>query len=101
MHALRHELFATLIVDDLRNCIRKLLMFGIARSWSANTVTLHHPASSKPEQRSQAPTERRHLSVRRGTEIRPLKFPSGKQPTVLQQENPVLNQRVVEKQVGQ
>ena len=100
MHALRHKLLATLIVDDLCNRIRELLMFGIAGSRGANAVTLHHPASAKPEQGSQAPTQRRHLSVRRGTEIRSLKLPSRKQPAVLQQENPILNQGVVEKEVG-
>src|ERR1700682_3240645 len=87
MHALGHELLATLIVDDLCNRVRKLLMFGIARSRGANAVTLHHPAPAQSEQRSQASAERRHLSVRRGTEIRSLKLPSHKQPAVLQQEN--------------
>src|SRR5882672_5574329 len=85
MHAFRHELFATLIVDDLCNRIRELLMFGIAGSWGANAVTLHHPASAKSEQGSQPPAERRHLSVCRRTEVRALELPSRKQPAVLQQ----------------
>src|SRR6267142_1952926 len=68
MHALGHELLATLIVDDLCNGIREFLMFGIAGSRGANAVTLHHPPSAKPEQGSQAPAQCRHLSVRRGTE---------------------------------
>src|SRR5258706_6237610 len=50
MHPFGHELFTPLIVDDLCNGIRELLIFGIARSWSANAVTLHHPASAKSEQ---------------------------------------------------
>ena len=75
-------------------------MFGIAGSRGANAVTLHHPASTKPEQGSQAPTQRRHLSIRCGTEIRPLKLPSCKQTAVLQQKHPILNQGVVEKEVG-
>src|ERR1700674_3623157 len=92
MHALGHELLATLIVDDLCNRIWELLMFGIAGSWGANAVTLHHPATAKSEQCSQAPAERRHLSVCRRTEIGSLKLPSRKQLAVLQQYNPVLNQ---------
>src|ERR1700687_127417 len=51
MHALGHELLTTLIVDDLCNRIRELLMFGIARSRGANAVTLHHPAPAQSEQR--------------------------------------------------
>src|SRR5882762_1594522 len=101
MRALGHELLATLIVDDLCNRIRELLIFGIPGSRGTNAVTLHHPASAEPEQSSQAPTQRRHLSVRRGTEIRSLKFPGCKQPAVLQQENSVLNQGVVQKKVSQ
>src|ERR1700674_5872920 len=85
MHAFRHELLTTLIVDDLCNRIRELLMFGIAGSWRANAVTLDHPAPAKSKQRSQSPAERRHLSVCRRTEIRSLKLPSRKQPAVLQQ----------------
>src|ERR1700730_10051296 len=100
MHALGHELLATLIVDDLCNRIRELLIFGIPGSRGTNAVTLHHPASAEPEQSSQAPTQRRHLSVRRGTEIRSLKFPGCKQPAVLLQENSVLNQGVVQKKVS-
>src|SRR6202030_1383382 len=84
MHALGHELLATLIVDDLCNRVRELLILGIARSRGANAVTLHHPAPAQSEQSSQASAERRHLSVRRGTEIRSLKLPSRKQPAVLQ-----------------
>src|SRR6266478_3918797 len=75
MHALGHELLATLIVDDLCNRVRKLLIFGVTGSRGANAVTLHHPASAKAEQGSQASAQRGHLSVRRGTEIRSLKFP--------------------------
>src|SRR6266849_5041434 len=75
VHAFRHELLATLIVDDLCNRIRELLMFGIAGSWGANAVTLHHPATAKSEQCTQAPAERRHLSVCRRTEIGSLKLP--------------------------
>src|SRR5208282_5976755 len=101
MHALRHELLATLIVDDLCNRIRELLMLGIAGCRGANTVTLHHPASAKPEQSSQSSAQRRHLSVRSGTEVRSLKFPSCKQTSILQQENPVLNQGAVEQKVGE
>src|SRR5467141_3807178 len=80
MHSFRHELLATLIVDDLCNRIRELLMFGIAWSRGANAVALNHPAPAKSEQCSQAPAQRRHLSVRRRTEIRPLELPSRKQP---------------------
>src|SRR5882672_8371950 len=83
MHAFRHELLATLIVDDLCNRIRELLMLGIAGSRGANAVTLHHPAPAKSEQGSQAPAQRRHLSVRCRTEIGPLEFPGRKKPTVL------------------
>src|ERR1700676_5715827 len=54
MHALGHELLATLIVDDLCNRIREFLMFGIPGSRGTNAVTLHHPPSAKPEQGSQA-----------------------------------------------
>ena len=100
MHALGHELLATLIVDDLCNRVRELLIFGIAGSRGANAVTLHHPASAKAEQGSQASAQRRHLSVRRGTEIRPLKFPGCKESAVLLQENSVLNQGVVQKKVS-
>src|SRR5216684_5967651 len=100
MHAFRHELLATLIVDDLCNRIWELLMFRIAGSLGAKAVTLHHPAAAKSEQGSQASAQRRHLSVRRRTEIGPLEFPSRKQPTVLQQENPIFNQGVIEKQVS-
>src|SRR3984893_6240176 len=100
MHAFRHELLATLIVDDLCNRVWELLIFRIAGSRGANAVTLHHPATAKSEQCSQAPAERRHLSVCRRTEIGSLKLPSRKPPAVLQQENPVLNQGVVEEQVG-
>src|SRR3984957_17977743 len=64
MHALGHELLATLIVDDLCNRVRKLLMFVIARSRGANAVTLPHPAPAQSEQRSQASADRRHLSAR-------------------------------------
>src|ERR1700675_4892031 len=53
MHALGHELLATLIVDNLCNRVRKLLMFGISRSRGANAVTLHHPAPAQSEQSSQ------------------------------------------------
>src|ERR1700737_5664922 len=66
--ALGHELLATLIVDDLCNRVRELLIFGIAGSRGAKAVTLHHPASAEAEQDSQAPAQRRHLSIRRGTE---------------------------------
>src|SRR5258708_1144308 len=52
MHPFGHELLTPLIVDDLCNGIRELLIFGIARSLSANAVTLHHPTSAKPEQGS-------------------------------------------------
>src|ERR1700731_2081880 len=76
MRALGHELLATLIVDDLCNRIRELLIFGIPGSRGTNAVTLHHPASAEPEQSSQASTQRRHLSVRRGTEIRSSKCPA-------------------------
>src|SRR3984893_16146135 len=100
MHALGHELLATLIVDDICNRIREFSMFGIAGSWGANAATLHHPASAKAEQGSQASAQRRHLSVRRGTEIRSLKFPGCKQPAVLLQEKHLLNQRVVQKKVS-
>ena len=100
MRALGHELLATLIVDDLCNRVRELLIFGIAGSRGANAVTLHHPASAEAEQDSQAPAQRRHLSIRRGTEIRSLKFPGCKQPAVLLQENSVLNQGVVQKKVS-
>src|SRR6266851_8483493 len=100
MHALGHKLLATLIVDDLCDRIRELLMFGIAGSRCANAVTLHHPPAAKPEQGAQSPAQRRHLSVRRGTEIRSLKFPGRKQPAVLLQENSVLNQGVVQKKVS-
>src|SRR6266481_5592015 len=79
VHAFRHELLATLIVDDLCDRIRELLMLGIAGSWRANAVTLHHPAPAQSEQGSQAPAERRHLSVCRRTEIRALELPSRKQ----------------------
>src|SRR5258708_26431785 len=41
MHAFRHELLATLIVDDLCDRIWELLMFGIAASRGANAVALH------------------------------------------------------------
>src|SRR6202022_2238944 len=75
MHALGHELLATLIVDDLCNRIRELLIFGIPGSRGTNAVTLHHPASAKAEQGAQASAQRRHLSVCSGTEIRSLKFP--------------------------
>src|ERR1700680_1370733 len=101
MRALGTELLATLIVDDLCNRVRELLIFGIAGSRGANAVTLHHPASAETEQDSQAPAQRRHLSVRRGTEIRSLKFPGCKQPAVLLQENSVLNQGVVQEKVSQ
>src|SRR6266481_6160844 len=47
MHAFRHELLATLIVDNLCNRIRELLMFGIAWSRGANAVALNHPAPAK------------------------------------------------------
>src|SRR5260370_10553240 len=101
MHAQRNEMLATLIVNDICNRIREFLLFGIAGRWGSNAVTLDHPASAKPEQGSQAPAQCRHLSVRRGTEIRSLKFPGCKQPAVLQQENSVLNQGVVQKKVSQ
>src|SRR6266851_1295761 len=101
MHALGHELLATLIVDDPCNRVRELLIFGVTGSRGANAVTLHHPASAKAEQGSETSAQRRHLSVRRGTEIRSLKFPGCKQPAVLQQENSVLNQGVVQKKVSQ
>src|SRR3984893_18623489 len=47
MCALGHALLATLIVDDLCNRVRELLIFGIAGSRGANAVTLHHPASAE------------------------------------------------------
>src|SRR6202171_4433883 len=100
MRALGHELLATLIVDDLCNRVRELLIFGIAGSRGANAVTLHHPTSAKAEQGSQASAQRRHLSFRPGPEIRSLKLPSRKKPAVLQQENSVLNQGVVQKKVS-
>src|ERR1700730_1776744 len=65
MHALGHELLATLIVDDLCNRIREFLMFGIAGSRGANAVTLHHPSSAKPEQGARVAARSRPLSVRR------------------------------------
>src|SRR5467141_4018185 len=101
MHAFRHELLATLIINDLCNRFRELLMFGIAGSRGANAVTLHHPAPAKSEQGSQATAQRRHLTVRRRTEIGALEFPSRKQSAVLQQENPIFNQGVIEKEVSQ
>src|ERR1700737_3585250 len=42
MHAFRHELLATLIVDDLCNRIRELLMFGIAGGGGGTPITRHH-----------------------------------------------------------
>src|SRR6202022_1165527 len=55
MHALGHELLATLIVDDPCNRARALLILGIAGTGGANAVTLHHPASAETEQDSQEP----------------------------------------------
>src|ERR1700687_163662 len=100
MRTLGHELLATLIVDDLCNRVRELLIFGIAGSRGANPATRPHPASAKAEQGSQASAQRGHLSVCRGTEIRSLKFPCCKQSAVLLQENSVLHQGVVQKKVS-
>src|ERR1700737_2900619 len=100
MRALGHELLATLIVDDPCNRVRELLIFGVTGSRGANAVTLPHPAAAKAEQGSQASAQRGHLSVRRGTEIRSLKFPCCKQSAVLLQENSVLNQGVIQKKVS-